>query len=99
MQRCAGTIRLLVETLRGEDFQETGLAKRLLSILARLSRRQNAQEAIAASCFVDWAGEVLTENIENKTKKQQQQREMKGDWVDCCTIEANLGSSFNTEPL
>ncbi|CAM9726556.1 unnamed protein product, partial [Pylaiella littoralis] len=58
-ERCAGTILLLADTLKGEDFQETGLAKRLLAVLARLSRRQPAQEAIAVSCFVDWAGKML----------------------------------------
>ena len=58
-QRCAATISLLAEMLRGDSLQETGLARRLLGILARLSRRRPAQEAIAASCFADWAAEVL----------------------------------------
>lgn len=58
-QRCAETISLLAKTLRGDRLQETELAKRLLGILARLSRRRPAQEAVAASCFAGWAAEVL----------------------------------------
>lgn len=54
-QRRAETIGVLVDTLNGEAFRETSLAKRLLGVLARLSGRRSAQEAIANSGFVDWA--------------------------------------------
>ena len=54
-QRCPETIGALVDTLKGEAFRETALAKRLLGVLARLSGRRSAQEAIANSGFVDWA--------------------------------------------
>lgn len=63
LQRCAKTIALLAETLRGDSFRETSLAKRLLGVLARLSRHHLAQEAIAASCFVDWAAKVCTHEV------------------------------------
>eukprot|EP00903_Cladosiphon_okamuranus_P007954 g7678.t1 len=59
-ERCTETIALLAETLRGYGFRERSLTNRLLGVLARLStRRHVAQEAIAASCFVDWAAKML----------------------------------------
>ncbi|CAM9398268.1 unnamed protein product [Ectocarpus sp. 8 AP-2014] len=58
-ERCEETIETLAELLRGENYQETSLAKRLLGVLERLSRRRSAQEAIASSSFVDWAAKML----------------------------------------
>lgn len=49
---------MLVETLGRENFEETGLARRLLGILVRLSRRRSAQETIASSSFAAWAAKV-----------------------------------------
>ncbi|CAM9442039.1 unnamed protein product, partial [Hapterophycus canaliculatus] len=62
-QRCEDTIELLARTLRRENFAETGLAKNLLGVLVRLSRRRPAQEAIASSGFVDWAAKMLGSNF------------------------------------
>ncbi|CAB1111974.1 unnamed protein product [Ectocarpus sp. CCAP 1310/34] len=56
---CEETIETLVELLSGEKYQKTSLAKRLLGVLERLSRRRSAQEAIASSSFVDWAAKML----------------------------------------
>ncbi|CAM9617614.1 unnamed protein product [Ectocarpus sp. 4 AP-2014] len=58
-ERCEETIETLAELLRGENYQETSLAKRVLGVLERLSRRRSAQEAIASSSFVEWAAKML----------------------------------------
>jgi len=91
-QRCAETISLLAETLRGERLQETELAKRLLGILARLSRRRPAQEAIAASCFAGWAAEVLRNALMVKEALRQRRGEDLMVWLRqrhllaCCLV-------------
>ncbi|CBJ48689.1 conserved unknown protein [Ectocarpus siliculosus] len=58
-EKCEETIEILAELLSGENYRETSLAKRLLGVLERLSRRRSAQEAIASSSFVDWAAKML----------------------------------------
>ncbi|CAM9136319.1 unnamed protein product [Ectocarpus sp. 12 AP-2014] len=58
-ERREETIETLAELLSGENYQETSLAKRLLGVLERLSRRRSAQKAIASSSFVDWAAKML----------------------------------------
>ncbi|CAM9846661.1 unnamed protein product [Scytosiphon promiscuus] len=66
-QRCEHTIGMLVETLRRENFDETGIANRLLEVLVRLSGRRSAQEAIASSGFVEWAAKVLGFSFSQET--------------------------------
>lgn len=63
-----------MEALKGEAFRETALAERLLGVLARLSGRRSAQEAIADSGFVDWAAKAREQQqflIQNKKKKKK----------------------------
>ncbi|CAN0247848.1 unnamed protein product [Ectocarpus fasciculatus] len=58
-ERCGETIETLAELLRGDNYQETSLAKRLVGVLERLSRHRSAREAIASSSLIDWAAKML----------------------------------------